>query len=244
MAVTADSERSPEAAGASVLERLTVPGAPEFLEAMEAAGNVRWSLLQGELPATPPSGRAEIALVLGKGFTEAFLAGRTGDARRFRTLYRELTELAERLGVAGPLQARTNSVNGFAERGYWDALALELEAALNETTVALERQRDEAFPLLISMGAWVRAMQLAADAEQQDEVEPGHLLHQPEVVRYFRNHLGELPDRWKVRPLIRHSETTLEELAPMLESGTPDQSQAGRMREILAAWLAFAEQSQ
>lgn len=220
---------------------LLVPSPPEYFTAITASGRIGWSGLGREMPVDLPSNRLRLAFDLGRGFTEAFLAVETLDRGRFRLLQLEMGVLAERLGIPGPLQARSNSLNGFANRGQWAALKTELEATLNEVQTALRHQRDDSLPLMLSLGCWARSTEIAAGAAMASyNRHRAGLLAQRELAMFLRQQLSALPDRRKAEPFVRQSEKTIGYMLE-LPPGPLSRQESTVLARNLAEWTEYQD---
>ena len=191
--------------GAEFLEHLSIPNAGELFAAIGKIGKPDWALLFRKPPSASITSRPLIALNLGTLIADGFLAAEAQDRQQVKNVSREIKLLAKSIGLEQELMVRSNSIADFADGRQWDVLDEELEAVQSELALAMNAQRDGELATLMSLGCWLRSIEIAsAYLAANYTTEGAELLRQPAVGEFFAACLDALPA--KVRTLSAVSE--------------------------------------
>jgi hypothetical protein len=101
---------------------------------------------------------------------------------------------AHGLGVADRVTRHSASLTELGRRGDWTAVRKELIATQADVEQAMSELRDEKMAHLISLGGWLRGLEISAGAvEANFSAERARALMQPDLLNYFREELKTLP---------------------------------------------------
>jgi hypothetical protein len=202
--------------GADRIAALTVPSPAEFFVAIDKAGKPDWmSFYREPVPTTYPT-RLRSALNLGTLVTDGYIAVEAQDGQQVKNTGKDIIALARALGVGEDVLMRGKSIADFADKNDWFALREELEATTNEVRRAMVSQRDGSLALLITAGAWLRALEAGSRAaELSGEEKTAELLRQAELVAWLRAELQQLPEETRQQAVIAATDGTL---AAVIES--------------------------
>ncbi len=177
------------------VESLTIPSPGEFFAAISKTGRPNWSEAGRSPVNLGASARPQIAMNLGTMVADGYLAVENQDGQQVKNIGRDIMAMAKKLNVGESVMARGKSIGDFAENNDWNALKEELEATQNEVKLTLMEQKDKDLVVLISLGAWLRGLEVATVMiPKKFSPEASALLRQPGVVSYFIDHIEALPE--------------------------------------------------
>src|SRR5262245_4758715 len=156
--------------------------------------------------------RVRYALSFGVLIGDGFLAVEAEDPKAIEPLGRELLRRAKGLGVQQRVARHSRELLELAKRSDWKSLRKELIATQNDVENALLDLRDEEMAHLISLGGWIRGLEIAAASVAADWTpERVDKLRQTELLDYFLQQLDKLSTPLKSTPLISGITTALKQ---------------------------------
>jgi hypothetical protein len=204
---------------AEFIPNLSIPNAGELFTAFSKSAKPDWSAFFRRQPPAPHTSRPLIALNLGTRIADGFLAAEAQDRQQVKNLSTEIKFLAKSLGFEQEFVGRSNSIADFADNRQWDALDEELEAVQTELAAAMNAQRDDHLAILMSLGCWLRAVEIASShLASAYTAEGAKILRQPGVGASFVARLGTLPARTKAIPVVAELQQRLPALDAALSS--------------------------
>ena len=182
---------------------MTVPLPGELLAALSKQCKPNWS---GEFRGpvnTALTSRAQISLNLGALIADGYVAVEAQDSQQVKNIGRDILALGKALGIGNEVIARGSSIAQFAENNEWNALKEELEATQNEVKNAMEKIRDEDLVIMISLGGWIRGMEIVTDIILHNFSDAtASLVRQPQLASYLRGKISNLTPKLREDPLI------------------------------------------
>src|SRR6516162_5196857 len=163
--------------------------------------------------------RIRYALSFGVLIADGFLAVEAEDAKAIEALGRELLRRAKGLGVQQRVNRHSKELLDLAKRSDWKALRRELIFTQNDVENAMLDLRDEEMAHLLSLGGWIRGLEIAAASVAADWT-PGRVakLRQMDLLEYFLQRLDTLSPPLKSTPLISKIIDALKDLHEKLAS--------------------------
>lgn len=225
---------------------LSLPSPGEFFAALEKTGSPNWLLAGRAALNLGSSSRPQLALNLGAGVADGYLAVEQQNGQEVKNIGRDILALAKKLNVSEGVMARGRSINEFAENNEWMVLEEELEATRNEIALALEEQKDADLLTFIALGAWLRALQsVLLIIGDTPEPAVANLLQQSDIALYLLDRLETLPEKTRTDPLVVNLTEGLRTIQqglvlPTGQEFTPEQLQSleSRAGELLAGILS------
>ncbi len=161
--------------------------------------------------------RAQTALVIGSVFCDGYLAAQAEDAQQCRNVGKDLIALAKTLGVQADLLDRSRSFADSAQKKDWPVLRRELSAMEADLATSLRQHNDDGLAHLVSLGAWMRSVEIVAAVLKENYSEPAaHLLRQPALGKLFAGAFEPLNEKLRadalltlLRPRLASLEATL-----------------------------------
>jgi hypothetical protein len=220
-------------------DTLTIPTPGEFFAAMNKAGKPSWAEHYREPIPTSFTSRAQLALNLGGLIADGYIAVEARDSQQVKNIGKDIIALAKSLGVSQRILGRGSSITDFAENNRWDTLEEELEATQNEVKLAMEEQKDEDLVILLSLGAWIRGVEVVSSVVAGSYTpESAKLLRQPALVGYLRGKIDKLPERIRKDPCVaevREKLAEIERLVSFPRERAPDAKEVTALRDTARA---------
>jgi len=182
---------------AVLLSALTFPAPGEFFAALAKAGRPNFTPAARVPVPISVSERPRIALLIGVLLADGFLAVENQNGQDMKNIGKDLMEMAGKLNAGENVVARGRSITDFAENNDWNSLREELEATRNEIRMSLTAQKDPGLSLLVSLGAWLRAIHAGTLVVNRNyAAEPAALFRQSDLVDAWQRRASILPPRF------------------------------------------------
>ncbi|MBL9133669.1 MAG: hypothetical protein JNG86_20840 [Verrucomicrobiaceae bacterium] len=192
---------------------ITVDQTPaEFLDLLGKTAKARWRLLFRPPPPTPPTGRAQSALILGTLIAESYLIWQAGDAQQFRNTNQDIVSYCRTLGVAEKLMPCLMAQGKMAESEQWKELQLEIADGHQDLLRLLREMQDEDLALLIDTGLWLRILEIASKLAAESPVVEARPLcvGAPNTLQEMRDRFDRISEKQRQSPLLQRIQTTLQ----------------------------------
>jgi hypothetical protein len=148
--------------------------------------------------------RSKYALSFGVLIGDGFLDVEAEQNKDIESLGRELIRRARVLGVEQRVSRHSRKLLDLAKQNDWDRLRKELIVTQEDVEKALLELRDEPIVHLLSLGGWIRGLQIAAASVAADySPERAKRLHNLELLDYYLDRLNTLTPRLKRSELIQ-----------------------------------------
>ncbi len=181
-----------------------------------------------ELTRVPKSirldNRIKYALSFGVLIGDGFLAVEEEDTKAIEALGRELLRRAKGIGVEQRVSRHSKELLELAKRSDWAALRKELIITQKDVENAMLDLRDEEMAHILSLGGWIRGLEIAAASVSEDFTpERVSKLRQMDLLDYYLQRLDTLSPPLKSTPLISTIISALQEVHQKL-AGTKNLS--------------------
>jgi len=207
----------------------TMPSIKNVLGDLHALDPIPLPLVQRQPPDFIPPNRVALAFGFGGLIADGFLNVAAQNKDALVPLNRALRQYANSLGVGKTYSARASSLAVLAQREKWSELEQELINTQQSVEAAMKTLHDEELARLVSLGGWMRALQIASTiCVKWPTPERLALLKRPELADYFIHQLESLPHSLAKRRITARTLANLKELRPLLNGPfTPE-----RVRQI------------
>ncbi len=166
--------------------------------------------------------RDQMALVFGGLIADGFLLVACEKKAPIDELGRALLRQAQSLSVADCVTRHSASLTELAKHGDWSAMRIELAATQEDVEQAMIELRDQKVAHLISLGGWLRGLEICAAAVEADfSPARARLLSQPDVIDYFAGEIKTLPPIVAHSPLFQKIRAQLSEIRRVIDSTLP-----------------------
>jgi hypothetical protein len=162
--------------------------------------------------------RSKYALSFGVLIGDGFLDVEAEQNKDIESLGRELIRRARVLGVEQRVSRHSRKLLDLAKQNDWDRLRKELIVTQEDVEKALLELRDEPIVHLLSLGGWIRGLQIAAASVAADySPERAKKLHNLELLDYYLDRLNTLSPRLKRSDLIQKITVQLQSVRPIFK---------------------------
>lgn len=210
---------------ADSVEDVVVPVPSEIFGVLDKLGNPNWKSQLRLSKTHTPEDRSQIALLLGSVIAEGFIAVEAEDAERVKDLGRDVLSLADAVNVRKSVITRSKSIIEKADHRDWRGVRAEFDGARNDVQAAMDEMNDRNLAQLVSLGGWLRGTDvLTAIVDDNYTADSAELLHQPELVRYFKRCISGMSPRLRKNSLVLRIDKLLDQIAPIIgEKNVPIQ---------------------
>jgi hypothetical protein len=147
--------------------------------------------------------RVKFALSFGVLIGDGFLAVEGEEVKAIEPLGRELLRRAKGLGVQQRVARHSKQLLDLAKESDWKGLRKELIVTQKDVESAMLDLRDEEMVHLLSLGGWIRGLEIAAASVAADfSPERAAKLRQLDLLDYYLQRLDTLSTPLKSMPLI------------------------------------------
>jgi len=227
---------------ATVSEGISIPAPGELFSAFAKTGRPDWSAMLRKSPTSAFTSRPQIALNLGALIADGCLAAEAQDKQQLKNAYREIRALAKGLGLDRDLVSRSNSIADYADGGKWDVLSEMFDAVQHELAVAMESRHDHAFATLMTLGGWLRAVDvIGGHLATNYTPDAARALRQPGVGTYFVGQLAALPQKISASPMIAALRRDVSEIHTALAfpaGHQPSAEDVSKLKNLTASIIA------
>ena len=218
---------------AGYIDALSIPSPPEMFRALTRFGSPVWREHYRPPISTSFISRSQIAINLGTLLADCYLAVQAKDDQQVRNLMQDVLALASALGMQDNLRWREHHLLELASAGRWRTLCEELEATQNEIKLAMISQRDNALIVLLSIGSWVRSLQVfSAVVEASYTPEKTAIFRQPMLARFMEMRVQELPPPLQGERVVKQLRKSLPDICSMLSLGAGEQLSQSHINQL------------
>jgi hypothetical protein len=191
----------------------TAPSIARIFSQLDELKPLPFDQLWRPLPPASPAKREQKGMIFGSLIADGFLIVEAERKNLIDDLGRVLIREARGLGVADRVIRHSASLTELGRTGDWMAVRKELVATQADVEQAMIDLRDQKMAHLISLGGWLRGLEMSADAvELKFSPARAKLLSQPELVEYFVEELKTLPPSMAHDPLFEKIRTGLKKI--------------------------------
>jgi hypothetical protein len=187
--------------------------------------------------------RVKFALSFGVLIGDGFLAVEGEETKAIEPLGRELLRRAKGLGVQQRVSRHTKQLLDLAKQSDWRGLRKELIVTQKDVETAMLDLRDEEMVHLLSLGGWIRGLEIGAASVAADFTpERVSKLRQLDLLDYYLQRLDTLPAPLKSTPLISQIVSGLKEVRQKLEdTATLSQEDVSDVQTTAHSLIALIE---
>jgi hypothetical protein len=166
--------------------------------------------------------RVRFALSFGILIGDGFLAVVAEDAKAIPSLGRELLRRAKGLGVQQPVNRHSKQLLDLAKQSNWNGLRKELIVTQKDVETAMLELRDEEMAHLLSLGGWIRGLEIGAASVATDfSPERVSNLRRLDLLDYYIQRLASLSPSLRSTPLIAKIASDLSDVRQKLAADQP-----------------------
>ena len=192
------------------INEFTAPSIARIFDSLQALAPLPLADYPRKAPGRMPLDRADLAVELGFLIADGFLVVQVGELGKVEELAGELTNYAKALGAGDRVTSHAASLLDSAKKGDVDQLKKELAATQKDVELELVTLRDADLAHLISIGGWIRALEVASGAvDKQFSAERARHIMREDIADYYSAIIGSLEPRIAERPNYIEMQTVL-----------------------------------
>ena len=181
----------------------TTPSIEQLFNTLDSLKPIPIQELTRPLRALRLDNRVKFALSFGVLIGDGFLAVEGEEIKAIAPLGRELLRRAKGLGVQQRVSRHARQVLDLAKQSDWVGLRKELIVTQKDVESAMLELRDEEMVHLLSLGGWIRGLEIGAASVVADfSPERVSKLRQLDLLDYYLQRLDTLSTPLKSTPLI------------------------------------------
>jgi hypothetical protein len=186
------------------VNEFTAPSIEKLFSTLDSLKPIPVNSLTRPITELNTSERAKYALSFGVLIGDGFLDVEAEQNKDMESLGRELIRRAKVLGVEQRVSRHSRKLLDLAKQNDWDRLRKELIVTQEDVEKALLELRDEPIVHLLSLGGWIRGLQIATASVAADySPDRAKKLHNLELLDYYIDRLSTLSPRLKRSELIQ-----------------------------------------
>src|SRR5437016_12806131 len=200
------------------VEDVVVPLPNEIFGALNKLGAVNWKEHVRSDKGPNFTERPRIALLLGAVIADGFIAVQAEDAPTVKDIGQRVLALAKAIGVGNSITPHAKAITDAADKRNWASVRQELDKTQSSVQAAMNELHDEKLSQLVSLGGWLRGMEVLTAVVTKRYSEEGlELLHQPDLLNYFETRLQTMPE-FNLK-LLQDIHAALIEVRPLIDVG-------------------------
>ena len=214
------------------VNRYTAPSIAQIFKQLDDLRPLPFDQLKREPADVAGATREQKALLFGQLIADGFLLVESERKNQVDDFGRVLILHARGLGVGDRVMRHSASLTELGRRGDWSRMRQELITTQTDVEQAMLDLRDEKMAHLISLGGWLRGLEIcAATVELDFSQQRAAVLARPELANYFADELTNLPPALAQAPLFGKIRAGLTALQPVLNK-KPDSISRGDVTAI------------
>jgi hypothetical protein len=223
----------------------TAPSVAEIFQQLDDLRPLPFEELKRDFPQATHASREQMGMVFGGLVADGFLIVESKRENLVEDLGRVLLRQARSLGVGDRVMRHSASLTELGKKGDWAAVRAELLSTQEDVEQAMTELRDQKMAHLISLGGWLRGLEICAGAvEGNYTTDRSAVLWQRDLINYFAEELTTLPPAIAHKPVFEKVRTGVNGIRDLLNR-VPDKipqadvkalhAQAKELNRIIAA---------
>ena len=224
------------------VNEFTAPSIKRIFDDLDQLAPLHADEVAHEVADRMPLNRADLALEIGFLIAEGFIAVQAGHMQKIEDLAKELSSYSRALGAGERVNRHAASLLENARKNNIEALKKELTATQRDVETDLIHLRDVDLAHLISLGGWIRALEVSSHAvEKKYSPERARIIYREDIADYYEASIEALDPRVSDRDDLKEMLKIITELrTTMLLSEDAQPTEKG-VEEIAVAARKLAE---
>lgn len=199
------------------VNRYTAPSIAQIFKQLDDLKPLPFDQLKREAPPVSGATREQKGLMFGELIADGFLLVEAEKKSLIENFGRVLMQHARGLGVGDRVMRHSASLTDLGKRGEWPRMKQELITTQSDVEAAMIELRDEKMAHLISLGGWLRGLEISAATVELDfSPQRAQALTRPDLADYFANELNTLSPALANTPLFEKIRAGIKTLEPLL----------------------------
>ena len=195
----------------------TAPSVAEIFQQLDDLKPLPYEQLKREFPQAAHASREQMGMVFGGLVADGFLIVEAQRRNLVEDLGRVLLRQARSLGVGDRVMRHSASLTDLGKKGDWPAVRAELISTQQDVEQAMTELKDQKMAHLISLGGWLRGMEICAGAVEGNYTpDRAVVLWQRDLINYFAEEIKTLPPGVAHKPLFEKVQTGVNAMRDLL----------------------------
>lgn len=200
------------------VNEFTTPSIRRLFEMLDAIGTLSYDKLHRKIGDQTPSDRVLVSLGLGALIADGFLIVQCEKVEAMEDVGRALIKYAKALGAGSRMNKHTQSLFEHSVKGEWGRLRQELAMTQADVEAEMVQLRDVDIAHLISLGGWIRALQIATRSVVDSyDPEKTRQLGRRDITEYYLMSLETLHPNLQELPAVKKLRQGLVDLLPLVD---------------------------
>lgn len=183
------------------VNEFTAPSISKLFDTLQFLMPLPISEVTRKMPARMSQDRADLAIELGFLIADGFLVVQAEQLDQIEDLAKDLTRYGKALGAGDRVNRHAASLLDSAKKKDVAQLKTELTATQRDVEAELVSLRDADLAHLISLGGWIRALEVSTVAvDKQFSVERARKVLREDIADYYTESVAGLEPRISERP--------------------------------------------
>lgn len=203
------------------VNRYTAPSIAQIFKQLDELKPLPFDQLKRDPPQLSGASREQKALMFGQLIADGFLLVEAEKKSLVENFGRVLMQHARALGVGDRVTRHSASLTDLGTRGEWPRMRQELITTQSDVEAAMIELRDEKMAHLISLGGWLRGLEISATTVELDfSPQRARILARPDLANYFASELSTLSPALAQTALFEKIRAGIKALEPLLNKTT------------------------
>ena len=195
----------------------TAPSVAEIFQQLDDLKPLPFEQLKRDFPQAAHASREQMGMVFGGLVADGFLIVESQKRNLVEDLGRVLLRQAHSLGVGDRVMRHSASLTELGKKGDWPAVRRELISTQQDVEQAMTELRDQKMAHLISLGGWLRGLEICAGAVETNYTpDRAAVLWQRDLINYFAEEIKTLPPAAAHKPLFEKVRAGVDEIRNLL----------------------------
>jgi hypothetical protein len=200
----------------------TAPSVAEIFQQLDDLKPLPFDQLKRDFPQATHASREQMGMVFGGLVADGFLIVEAQKKNLVEDLGKVLLRQARSLGVGDRVMRHSASLTELGKKGDWLAVRRELISTQQDVEQAMTELRDQKMAHLISLGGWLRGLEICAGAVESNYTsDRAAVLWQRDLINYFAEEIKTLPPPVAHKPLFEKVRTGVGAIRTLL-NGAPE----------------------
>ena len=226
------------------VNEFTAPSIAKLFDTLQFLMPLPIADTERKMPARMPLDRADLAVELGFLIADGFLVVQAGQMEKVEDLAADLTRYGKALGAGERVNRHAASLLESAKKQEVEQLKKELAATQRDVELELVSLRDADLAHLISLGGWIRALEVSSVAvDKQFSPERARKVMREDIADYYADTVSSLEPKISERPnyiQLRDLLITLKTEMTIPEGKAPTPENIKQLRSQAAKLVALA----
>lgn len=199
------------------VNEFTTPSIRKLFDMLSKVGKLRYDELKRPFSDKTPADRVIVSLGLGTLIADGFLIVQTEKVDEMEFVGRAMIKYGKALGAGGRMNKHTQSLFEHSLRGEWNDLKEELARTQADVEAEMVLLRDVDIAHLISLGGWLRALEMSTKTISLDYTEEKtRQLTRRDILEYYLSSLDSLHPSLLKNQNLAALRKGIEEMMPMV----------------------------